>query len=156
MTDERRHRGPHPDDPKLFSQAHLPALRRAVADLAWLLTCGYGQKAAIKLVGDRYNLAQRQRVAVQRAACADPERAARRASRRPMHAIENRHLVIDGYNVLTTVEVATAGGVLLRCRDPCLRDLASMHGSFRQVAETGQAIDAIGQRLAGYQPPRVT
>ena len=57
---------------------------------------------------------------------------------------------IDGYNVLTSIEAALAGGVLLRARDSCLRDMASMHGSWRKVEETVSAIRLIGNLLAEY------
>ena len=52
-------------------------------------------------------------------------------------------LLIDGYNVLTTVESALAHGLLLIGRDGCMRDLASMHGSWRKVDETAIADGAI-------------
>ena len=61
---------------------------------------------------------------------------------------------IDGFNLLTTIEAAFAGGVLLRGRDECLRDMASVHGSYRKVAETTPAIRAIGQFL-GESPPEL-
>jgi hypothetical protein len=156
MPDKRRHRGPNPADATLFAEARLPALRRAVAELAWLLTRGYGEKAATKLVGDRHGLTQRQRMAIQRASCSDAQRAARCATRRPLSAIGDRTVLIDGYNVLTSIEAALAGGVLLRCRDRCLRDVASMHGSFRKVAETEAAIERIGAVLSDQGPADVT
>ncbi len=51
---------------------------------------------------------------------------------------------LDGYNVLTTVEAALAGGVILAARDGCFRDMASMHGSYRKVAETLPALEILG------------
>jgi hypothetical protein len=54
-------------------------------------------------------------------------------------------LELDGYNVLTTVEAALAGGVILAARDGAFRDMASMHGSFRHVTETRPALELIGQ-----------
>ena len=57
---------------------------------------------------------------------------------------------IDGYNVLTTIEAALSGGVLLLARDGALRDMASMHGSYRKVDETRPALELIGQTLAGF------
>jgi hypothetical protein len=57
---------------------------------------------------------------------------------------------IDGYNVLTTIEAALSGGVLLLARDGALRDMASMHGSYRKVDETQPALELIGQTLAGF------
>jgi len=62
--------------------------------------------------------------------------------------LSSQIVMIDGYNVLTTIEVALAGGVLLLGRDGCLRDMASMHGSFRRVSETVPALRLIGQTLA--------
>jgi hypothetical protein len=155
MTDKRRHRGPNPADAHLFAPAQVPTLRRAVAESAWLLTRGYGEKASIKLVGDRHALTQRQRMAVQRASCSDAQRAQRAETRRSLDVITGRTLLIDGYNVLTSVEAALAGGVLLRCRDGCLRDVASMHGSFRRVTETEAAIERIGRVLTAHQPAEV-
>jgi hypothetical protein len=57
-------------------------------------------------------------------------------------------LWLDGYNVLTTVEAALAGGVILAARDGCYRDMASMHGSYRKVAETRPALERIGWVIA--------
>ena len=57
---------------------------------------------------------------------------------------------IDGYNVLTTIEAALSGGVLLLARDGAFRDMASMHGSYRKVDETQPALELIGQTLAGF------
>ncbi len=54
---------------------------------------------------------------------------------------------IDGYNVLTTIEAALGGGVVLIGRDSCYRDMASMHGNFKRVAETPAAIRLIGSTL---------
>jgi hypothetical protein len=51
--------------------------------------------------------------------------------------------MIDGFNVLITVESAIAGGACFIGRDGCLRDLASVHGSYRTVEETRIALAAI-------------
>jgi hypothetical protein len=47
-----------------------------------------------------------------------------------------------------TVEAALGGGVVLATRDGCYRDLASVHGTYRKVAETLPAIELIGRTLA--------
>ena len=79
MPDSRTARGPHPKDAECFAPSALPALRQAVAELSWLLERGYPKKAALKLVGDRHALRDRQRMAVQRCAASDQDRARRRA-----------------------------------------------------------------------------
>jgi hypothetical protein len=148
MPDQRKHRGPHPEDARLFAAALAPTLRQATAELAWLLTRGYPREAALKLVGDRYGLLARQRIAVARCASSDQEAARRRAGQCEVDALGGRPLWLDGYNVLTTVEAALAGGVVLAARDGAYRDMASMHGSYRKVAETPVALDRIGRTVA--------
>ncbi len=147
MPDRRANRGPHPQDAELFAAACLPRLRAAVADMCWLLSRGYASASALKLVGDRYALTARQRLAVARAACPDTALASRAARCAAPHDVAGRPLAIDGYNVLTTIEAALAGGVVLLAADACMRDLASMHGTWRKVAQTERAIALVGQTL---------
>jgi len=148
LPDRRRHRGAHPHDHELFGAAQVPLLRRATADLSWLLSRGYATPASMRLVGDRYQLNARQRLAVKRCACSDAERAARRARVVDSAALRGARVWIDGFNVLTTVEAALGGGPLLVARDGALRDMASMHGSYRKVEETRPALEAIADVLA--------
>jgi hypothetical protein len=127
-------------------------LRAAVSDLSWLLTRGYAMPSSLKIVGDRHALDQRQRTAVMRAACSDAARHCRASHAVAAGDVAGRAILIDGYNVLTTIEAALAGGVLLACRDGTFRDMASLHGSFRKVEETRPALTLIGQSLAGLRP----
>jgi len=140
VPDRRQHRGPHPDDEHTFAESQLVALRTAVADYSWLLTRGYGEPSALKLVGDRYNLTARQRSAVRRSACSDAALEARAARQVGVVQCDGLPLGIDGYNVLITTESALSGGVILVGRDGCLRDLASLHGTYRRVEETVPAL----------------
>src|SRR5690606_16499227 len=112
-----------------FADAQHQCLALAVTELSWLLGRGYAEVASLALVGDRHALDRRQRLAVRRAACPDAVRVARRARR--VHALAGRDLWVDGFNVLITVEAALSGGILLRCRDGCLRNMASLHGTYR-------------------------
>ncbi|MCO6435824.1 MAG: DUF434 domain-containing protein [Phycisphaerae bacterium] len=145
MPDRRKHRGPHPDDARLFAPERLPALRQAGTDLYWLLSRGYADKSALKLVGDRYELEARQRLAIWRSACSDQALAGRKAREVPPETCAGLALGIDGYNVLVTVESALAGGAVLVGRDGCFRDLASVHGTYRRVAETIAAVERIAE-----------
>ena len=52
-------------------------------------------------------------------------------------------MAIDGFNCIITVEAALSGGVVLVGRDTAVRDLASVHGSYRQVEVTRLAIERI-------------
>jgi len=147
MPDKRTHRGPHPDDAKLFAESEVPALRTALADFSLLLTKGYAEKSALKLVGDRFSLTERQRLAVMRGACSDQQLTSRNQRRVEMDALAGQALAIDGYNVLITIEAAMSGGVIFKGRDGCYRDLASIHGTYRKVTETIPAVELIGRFL---------
>lgn len=147
MPDTRKHRGAHPKDADLFHPKWWPVLRNAVADMSWLLTRGYSERAALKLVGDRYSLVDRQRLAVQRSSCSDQALRHRQVNEVHPAMLRDQTLWIDGFNVLTTIEAALAGGVLLRGRDGCIRDLAGMHGTYRKVQETSPALQLIGRCL---------
>jgi hypothetical protein len=128
----------------------------AASHLSWLLSHDYAPGAAVKLVGDHFRLDARQRLAVQRSACSDASRDERRERTLSQVEIRGHDLDIDGLNLLTTVEAALAGGVLLRGRDGFLRDMASVHGSYRKVEETLPALQAIGEVIEKLHPARCT
>jgi hypothetical protein len=148
----QRHRGAHPADRKLFAPKNQEILRQAVRDLSWLLSRGYAPTASLKLVGDRFALKERQRLAVARATCSDQQRESRERTRLPLESISGQDLLIDGFNIIVTTEAALSGGVLIRGRDGCVRDMSSVHGSYRSVAETEEAIRLISETLLAAKP----
>lgn len=141
------HRGPDPSDRRHFAPDAIPRLREAVADLSWLRERGYSEAAALKLVGDRLQLAGRQRTAVARSACGETQRRDR-VSRR-VRDVRGARVQVDGFNVLITLERALAGGPVLVGRDGARRDLAEVHGTWRPVEETDAAIATAARVLAG-------
>ena len=149
MSNQQKHRGPHPSDQKLFAAEALPALQSAVADLSWLLTRGYTDKSSLKLVGDRYALTARQRQAVARCTCGNAERERRLAHQVGPDSLRGNMIMIDGFNLLTTLETALSGGVILPSCDSCYRDIASMHGNYRVLSETRPALELIQAELTG-------
>jgi hypothetical protein len=144
VPDKRTHRGPHPQDAKLFAPAAVADLLSALADFSLLLTRGYAEKSALKLVGDRFSLTDRQRLAIMRSACSDQQITSRGERRVPVKELAGRPIAIDGYNLLITIEAAMSGAVVFKGRDGCFRDLASIHGTYRKVTETVPAVELIG------------
>ena len=155
MPDQRHHRGRHPADSLLFAAVEEPVLRQATEELSWLLERGYSQTAALKLVGDHLGLRERQRLAVLRSSCGDCVAAERRRRRLTVAELQGQRLAVDGFNCLITSEAILSGGLLLRGRDQALRDLASVHGSYRPVQETERALRIIGDVIAGAAPAEV-
>ena len=147
MTRSARGRGPHHEDATDLGPEAWPALRAASSDLAWLLGRGYAEKAAIALVGDRFQLTRRQRDAVIRSTCTDEERAGR--VERRVEDFAGEHVQIDGFNVLIPVERALGGGPLLRGREGAFRDLGGIHGTWRSVVHTRGALERVGRGLEG-------
>jgi len=147
MPDKRTHRGPHPSDAKLFVPAAISDLRSALADFSLLLTKGYAEKSALKLVGDKFSLTERQRQAIMRSACSNQQLTSRRQREVKLAELGGRDIVIDGYNVLITIEAAMSGACVFKGRDGCFRDLASIHGTYRKVTETIPAVQLIGKFL---------
>ncbi len=142
------HRGADPRDATDFREAIIPRLRVAAADLGWLLGRGYASTAALKLVGDRFQLTSRQRSVILRAAC-EPQ--APRLSRRMADdaSLTGRHVTVDGFNVLVTVEKLLAGGPVFVGMDGAWRDAASIHGTWRSTAVTESALQALRDVLVG-------
>jgi hypothetical protein len=151
MPDTRKHRGPSPHDATYFGADAQNDLRLAVKDLSWLISRGYAATSALKLVGDRYKLVERQRIAVLRSACSDAARADRLSRERDIHLIKGKPLQIDAFNLILTLESALGGGVVLVGQDGCYRDMASVHGTYRRVEETRPAIELAAKWLAEWR-----
>jgi hypothetical protein len=127
-------------------------MRAAAEEIVFLLGRGYPLHTAVEVVGNHHQLEARQRLALGRMLCS-PEQRARRAA----HAIERtaahgRMLLIDGFNLIITIEVALSGGLILDCADGTVRDLAGLRGSYHPVDETDRALELIGRELASLSP----
>ena len=150
MPRHQSHRGPAPKDERLFNARQLPALRSAAHDLCWLLDHGYSSHSAIELVGNRYNLVTRQRMAVGRCACSVEAVQQRRERQVGAEQVRGRELWLDGYNVLTVLENALSGGVVLFGRDGCCRDIAGIHRRYRKVNETAPVLRLICETAVAW------
>jgi hypothetical protein len=152
MPDTRTHRGAHPQDGKLFAVEKVAVLKSAIDDYSLLLTKGYAEPSALKLVGDRFELTQRQRIAVMRCACSDHQLEFRRKRQIALKAASGKTLAIDGYNLLITIEAALAGAPIFIGRDNCCRDICGLHGTYKRVQETIPAAELIGGVLTELAP----
>lgn len=145
MEKAHRHRGADPEDERSFGPRRWITLRQAVSDLCWLLDRGYGISSATELVGDRYHLTRRQRIAVARCSCSSAARERRQARCVAPDQLRGQELWLDGFNVLTALETALGGGAVLVGRDGCCRDVAGVYSHYHKVAETFPALRAVDQ-----------
>ncbi|MCB0640139.1 MAG: DUF434 domain-containing protein [Phaeodactylibacter sp.] len=142
-----RNRGKHSNDDKLFAPKWHPILKEAVDDLGYLFSRGYAANAAIQVVGNRYKLNKRQRMAVLRISASAEEIALRKQSACLPNALAGQALEIDGFNLLILLESALSGAYVFHCRDGAYRDISSVHGSYKRVLQTENAIVIIGKAL---------
>ena len=151
MQQPRRHRGADPEDEWFFGISRLSDLSQAVHDVCWLLDRGYGISSATELAGDRYHLTRRQRIAVARCSCSTLARERRQSHCVSPTQLPGQSLWLDGFNVLTAVETALGGGVVLIGRDGCCRDVAGVYSHYHKVVETVPALEAIGRMAAQWR-----
>ncbi len=162
MPNSQKHRGANPKDYAAFSEKNIENLQQAVCDLSWLLSNGYSQNASLKLVGDKFSLTERQRKAIN-AASAEKESLELRKKNEIsinvdsnsifdfIHLTSDFTLVIDGYNLLITTECALSNAPLFIGLDGCMRDIASIHSTYRKVEETIPALELIGKVIEELQ-----
>jgi hypothetical protein len=118
-----------------------------VHELSYLFTHEYSEVAALKLVGDHHQLTSRQRQAVLRCACSDHSLRERTKKRVPPEQLAGAYVGVDGFNCLITIEAMLSRAPVFVGRDAAMRDLASVHGTYRTVEETGPAAIALGDAL---------
>jgi hypothetical protein len=144
------HRGPAPQDARLFTDRQLAKLRAAASDLCWLLDRGYALRSSVELVGNRHALARRQRMALSRYACSHQAAQHRRELETQPAQLRGQELWLDGFNVLTILESALAGAIVLRGRDGCYRDIAGLHRRHRKTQETIPVLRLVGEVTAAW------
>ena len=138
-------RGFLPTDMRDFGAASLPQLRKAAEEVYFLLSRGYPVTAATRFIGDHYQFSERQRLALARTI--SPEANIQSRMQRQVRDISGETLYIDGFNVIIGLEIAYSRSMLFRCMDGCIRDLAGLHGTYRLIPQTDQAISALLRTL---------
>ncbi|MEL6923549.1 MAG: DUF434 domain-containing protein [Bacteroidota bacterium] len=142
-----RNRGQHPNDSKLFGGRWPAVLSEAADDFCFLLGRQYAEASTLQLVGNRYRLNKRQRHALQRACCSPQQTQSRTAKACQANQLRNKTVEIDGFNLLILLESALSGAYLFASRDGCYRDISSVHGSYKRVIQTQEALVLIGKHL---------
>ncbi len=154
---KQKQRGPHPEDKKLFdNEKQIKNIRTALYELSWLLSRGYAVNSSLKIVGDHNRLIDRQRKAISRAACSENSFEIRKNKCLEPDKIKGQHLIVDGFNLIITLETALSGGGILLCPDGCYRDISGIHGSYKKVSKTDKAVMLVGEYLELLGPESVT
>ena len=144
---KQRNRGKQSNDDKLFGPKWLPILYEAVNDMCYLLSRGYAGNSALQIVGNQYKLNKRQRTAIWRISSSDQEVSTRTKSLVDIKDLAGQNIDLDGFNLLILLESALSGAYIFKCRDSTYRDISGVHGSYKRVRVTREAIVLVGITL---------
>ncbi|PIF30658.1 hypothetical protein CLU81_1103 [Flavobacterium sp. 9] len=137
-----KNRGKEASDDVLFGTLKMQEkLKEAVADMHYFLSRGYGEKATLVLVGNRYRLNSRQQQAV-RGMSASKSQIENRKSKE-IENLAEKEIIIDGFNVLILLESILSNAYVFKGLDGFVRDLSSVYGTYKKVQQTSQAIEII-------------
>jgi hypothetical protein len=129
-------------------------LKDPIHDLRFLLDRGYNKDSAIRVVADKYRLTKKQRNFLLRAIFSKKE--AREHKKKLTKSVRGKDLVVDGYNVLITVESFLKKRELFLSDDGFVRDISATFGKYRITRATPKAIDLILKKLNTYNSKSVT
>jgi hypothetical protein len=130
----------------------VKVLQEAAKDFRYLLNRGYPRKAALELVGNRYQLFFDQRHLLHRGVFSNPDSRLRRKKKLSSKEIRNKDLAIDGYNVIITIEAGLSKEPLILGDDGYVRDISGLSGSFKKTETTEKAIQLIFDALKEMKP----
>lgn len=152
---KNRNRGKLSNDDKWFAPKWHPVFSTAADDLAYLYQRGYGENASLQIVGNRYRLNKRQRNAVSRISCSHDQIELRNGKCMIENELKGRPIEIDGFNLLILLESALSGAYIFKARDGLYRDISSVHGSYKRVVKTEEALILIGNVVKKLEPSSV-
>ncbi len=129
-------------------------LQKASEDFRYLLNRAYPRRAALELVGNRYQLTSDQRHLLHRGIFSDVDAKSRQKKKISPHQVRGYDLVIDGYNVLITIEAGLLGRPLVLGDDGFIRDISGLSGNFRKTEGTEKALRLVLDVLKRLKPLR--
>lgn len=134
-------------DKKEFSEDNILKLKEAGKDIYYLLNRGYKTKSAATFVGNHYLLSERQRMLLARSLSSQKDLKLREEKRIPLDNLKGKTVHIDGFNTVITLEVALSQGLLVKCQDGTIRDLAGLRGTYHIIDKTKIVVNYILEAL---------
>jgi len=130
-------------------------LADAVRDLRYLLNRGYPRDSAVTFVANHYRLKLDERHLLARCVFSKAEVASHREKAVGGTEMRGKHLAVDGYNVLITVESILTGKQVVKCDDGFIRDLRAIFGKYRTSSATPRALMEILTTILRARPSEV-
>lgn len=126
-------------------------LSEPAGDIRYLFNRGYPKTSTIQFVSNHYRLDNEERHILTRVLSSSKTSNLRRQRKVKCNQISNKDLIIDGYNVLITVESLMDNCNLWEGDDGFVRDTRGIFRKFRVTDTTQKAIDEVLTFLLKYQ-----
>lgn len=127
----------------------------AAEDARYLVNRGYPKESAIRFVSDHHSLPEEQSFVLSRVVVSAEAASNRKKKAITIEALQGQKVLVDGYNVLISVESLLGGVPVYRCDDGFLRDTQGIFRSYRTSDLTAPALREILTLLAGAGPASV-
>lgn len=138
----------------MIMQIEKNKLQEAAYDLRFLLNRNYRKKGALQFVANKYLLNKDERNYLARSICSDLISKGRKEKIIDISKIEGQLLLVDGYNVLITVESLYNEDYdsIVLCDDGVIRDLNAVFGKYKLTNVTEMALNRILALISSYGP----
>ena len=132
-------------------------LQEAKKDFQYLLDRGFPRTGALNFVGNHYLLDEVQRNYLNRSVFSKKKKEARKKKLILLADVKDKNVIIDGYNVLITVESICNSGeeFLVSCDDGVTRDIEAVFGKYKKNENTQEALNSIISLLKMFNPKNV-
>ena len=127
-------------------------LRKAVHDLRYLLDQGYPRESAVNFVANHYRLPLGERHLLARCVFSRREIAVHKSKVISSKKVNGKHLGVDGYNTLITLESILTCKQVVRCDDGHIRDLRAIFGKYKLSQATDRALAELLDILRRARP----
>jgi hypothetical protein len=132
-------------------------LQEAKIDFQYLLDRGFPRTGALNFVANHYVLDEVQRNYLNRSVFSKKKIKTRKKKLILLSDVKEKNVIIDGYNVLITVESICNSGeeFLVNWDDGVTRDVKAVFGKYKKDKTTLEALNSIISLLKIFKPKRV-
>ncbi len=113
----------------------------AATDIRYLLERGYKRNSSIRFAGDHYRLDKYDRYILARTVFSSHTSKARKKKKLHCEELKGKTLLVDGYNVLITLESMLGGERMWIADDSFLRDIQGVFNNHSNEKLTFQAVE---------------
>ncbi|WGH76452.1 DUF434 domain-containing protein [Tenacibaculum tangerinum] len=151
-----KNRGKEGRDSYLFGKNFMQdKIKEAVFDMSFLLERGYGESSSCELVGNRHKLNKRQQQAIKGMSAAKTAVIRRKEKALLKESLSGKEIIVDGFNQIILLESMLSNAYLFEGKDGAIRDLSSLHGTYKSVNQTEEAISLIGDFFKNHNSEKI-